>query len=109
MKKMLLEISQNSQKNTCTRVSFLIKLQASGKETLTQLFSREFCKISKNTFFTENLWTTAFETSLGVTYLLHATSISTCVCGYVCVVAHFMETLKMTAQFLSRSELLKDI
>ena len=31
VKKVLLEISQNSQENTCTRVSFLIKLQASDK------------------------------------------------------------------------------
>ena len=30
VKKVLLEILQNSQENTCTRVSFLIKLQASG-------------------------------------------------------------------------------
>ena len=30
VKKVFLEISQNSQKNTCARVSFLIKLQASG-------------------------------------------------------------------------------
>ena len=30
VKMMFLEISQNSQKNTCARVSFLIKLQASG-------------------------------------------------------------------------------
>ena len=29
-KKMFLEISQNSQENTCARVSFLVKLQASG-------------------------------------------------------------------------------
>ena len=29
-KKVFLEISQNSQKNTCARFSFLIKLQASG-------------------------------------------------------------------------------
>ena len=29
------------------------------KETLTQVFSCEFCEISKNTFFTEHLWTTA--------------------------------------------------
>ena len=29
VKKVLLEISQNSQKNTCARVSFSIKLQAS--------------------------------------------------------------------------------
>ena len=28
MKKVFLEISQNSQKNTCARASFLIKLQA---------------------------------------------------------------------------------
>ena len=28
--KIFLEISQNSQENTCNRVSFLIKLQASG-------------------------------------------------------------------------------
>ena len=31
------------------------------KETLAQLFSCEFCEISKNTFFTEHLWTTASE------------------------------------------------
>ena len=30
IKKVLLDISQNSQENTCARVSFLIKLQASG-------------------------------------------------------------------------------
>ena len=35
-KKVFLEISENSQENTC-----------------------EFCEISKNTFFTEHLWTTA--------------------------------------------------
>ena len=29
-KKLFLEISQNSQENTCARVSFLIKLQALG-------------------------------------------------------------------------------
>ena len=30
LKKVFLEILQNSQENTCTRVSFLIKLQALG-------------------------------------------------------------------------------
>ena len=29
------------------------------KETLAQMFSCEFCEISKNTFFTEHFWTTA--------------------------------------------------
>ena len=51
---MFLEILQNSQKNTCARVSFLIK-----KETLAQVFSCELCKISKNTSFTAHLRTTA--------------------------------------------------
>ena len=50
IKKVLLEISQNSQINTCARVSFLIKLQIFiKKETLAQLFSCEFGEISKNT------------------------------------------------------------
>ena len=56
-KKVFLEISQNSQKNICARASFLIKLQAlnfTKKETLAQVFSCEFCEISKNTFFTEH-------------------------------------------------------
>ena len=30
------------------------------KETLAQVFCCEFCEISKNTFFVEHLWTTAF-------------------------------------------------
>ena len=62
LKKLFLEISKNSQENTCARVSFLIKLQACNfikKETLAQVFSYEFCEISKNTFFTEHLRTTA--------------------------------------------------
>ena len=55
VKKVFLEISQNSQENTCARVYFLIKFQASAcnfinKETLEQVFSCEFCEISKNPF-----------------------------------------------------------
>ena len=48
VKKVFLEISQNSQENTCARVSFLINFII--KEILTQVFSCEFCEISKNTF-----------------------------------------------------------
>ena len=44
VKKAVLEISQNSQENTCARVSFLIKL------ILTHVLSCEFCEISKNNF-----------------------------------------------------------
>ena len=46
---MFLEISQNSQENNC---DFLIIK----KETLAQVFSCEFCEISKNTYFIEHLW-----------------------------------------------------
>ena len=60
------KIWQNSRENICTRVSFLIKFQTSAcnfikKEALTQVFSSEFCEISKNNFFTDNLWVTASE------------------------------------------------
>ena len=69
VKKVFLEISQNSQENTCAKVYFLIKLQADTcvrvsfliklqaacifikKETLAQVFFCEFWEISKNTFF----------------------------------------------------------
>ena len=54
VRKVFLEISQNSQENTCARFSFLIKLQTPAtllkKEALAQVFSCEFCEISKNTF-----------------------------------------------------------
>ena len=52
IKKIFWKISQNSQENTCARVSLLIKLQASG------LFSCKSCEIYKNIFFKEHLWAT---------------------------------------------------
>ena len=66
VKKVFLKFSQNSNKNTCARVSSLIKLQAeacnfSKRETLSQVFSCEFSEIFKNTFFTEHLWPTDSE------------------------------------------------
>ena len=61
-------MSQNSQENTCVRVSCFNKvaLQAEAynfikKEVLAQVFSCEFYETSKNTFFTEHLWSTASE------------------------------------------------
>ena len=56
VKKMFLNISQNSQENTCARCSFLIKLQSwrlqlFKREILAQVFSCEFCKLFKNSFF----------------------------------------------------------
>ena len=47
-KSVFLEISQNSQENNFLK-----------KETPAQVFSCEFCEISKKAFFTEHLWTTA--------------------------------------------------
>ena len=49
-KKVFLEILQNSQENTCARVFILMKLQEACNfikiETLAQVFSCQFCKIS---------------------------------------------------------------
>ena len=63
---MFLENSKISQENTCARVSILIKLQNLARnfikiETLAQVFSCEFCEISKNTFFTKYVGVTAFK------------------------------------------------
>ena len=57
VKKVFLEISQNSQENTCAKVSFLRPQGCNffKKETLTQVFSYEFFEIIKNSFFTEHL------------------------------------------------------
>ena len=49
VKKVFLEILQNSQKNTSARVSSLH--QCLRAATLAQAFSSEFCEISQNTFF----------------------------------------------------------
>ena len=53
---MFLQISQNSQENTCARVSFFNKVAGAAlnfikKETLAQVLSCEFCEIFKNTCF----------------------------------------------------------
>ena len=62
--KEFLESSQNSQENTCARASFLnnvtgLRPATVLKKTLAQVFSCEFCEISKNIFFTEHLLGTA--------------------------------------------------
>ena len=55
-----LEITKNSQESTCARVCLSIKFKAeAGTESLAQVFSCEFCKIFKNTYYTEYLWKTA--------------------------------------------------
>ena len=60
VRNVFLKISQNSQENTCARVPLLIKKPQACNfietETVAQVFSCEFCKISKNTFLTEDLW-----------------------------------------------------
>ena len=56
-KKIFLKISQNSRENTCARISFLIKLQASGltykRESGTDVF-----------FFTEHLFAEHFKVTV---------------------------------------------
>ena len=64
VKKVFLKISQNSQENTCGKVSVIINLQAQTcnfikKETLAQVFSCEFYEICNNTFLIQHLRATA--------------------------------------------------
>ena len=59
-KNVFLEISQKSQKNTCVRVSFLIKLQASAYNLLRKrpwqsCFPVNFAKFLSEHLFTEHL------------------------------------------------------
>ena len=56
---MFLKISQNSQRNTCARITFLIKSQSCIKETQAHVLSCGFCEIFRNAFNTEHLQTTA--------------------------------------------------
>ena len=53
VKKVFLEISQNSQENTSARVSLLNKVADRNfiKNSLAQVFSCEFCEISKTIYF----------------------------------------------------------
>ena len=58
-KRVFLTISQNSQKNNCAWVSFLMSCLTEActfikKETLAQVFSSDFCEIFRNTFFKEH-------------------------------------------------------
>ena len=59
-KKVFLEISQKWKENTCDKVLFLIKLEASAcnfikKEILTQVFPVNFVKFVRTPFRTEHL------------------------------------------------------
>ena len=61
VKKMLLQISQNLQENICTRVSFLIELQAQDcnfikNEVLAQMFPVNFVQFLRTPFYIEHFW-----------------------------------------------------
>ena len=58
IKKVFSKISQNLRENTCARFFFVEASNFTKKETLAQALSCEFCKIFKNTFFTEYVQST---------------------------------------------------
>ena len=67
IKKVILKIQQNSQENTCARIS---ESQAEAcnfikRATLTKVFFSELCKIFKNTIFIEHLRWLLLNTSCG--------------------------------------------
>ena len=61
IKKMFLQISQNSQENTCIRVSLVVKPETLVKKSPTQMSFRGFREISKNIYFVEHLRPAASE------------------------------------------------
>ena len=64
MKKGVLKnLTKFTGKHLCQSLNFI------KKETLAQVFSYEFSEISKNTFFTEHLWTTA--SNVGIHFHFH--------------------------------------
>ena len=61
VEQVFLKISQNSQENTCPRVSFLLKLQAPPatllkKRIWSRCFPVNFAKFLRTTFFIEHIW-----------------------------------------------------
>ena len=57
VKQVFLEISQNSQENTCARVSFLIKFSTLFKKRLWhRCFPVKFAKFLRTPFFIEHHW-----------------------------------------------------
>ena len=64
VKKVFLKISQNSQENTCDRVSFLIKLQVCHR-----CFPVNFVKFLRTHFFTEHLRWLLQDNQYAVCYL----------------------------------------
>ena len=58
-KKVLIEILLQLPATSCNFIK---------KETLTQVFSNEFCKISKNTISAEHLRTTASPSEMATSY-----------------------------------------
>ena len=93
VKKVFLEISQNSQENTYARVPFLIKLlyYFIKKETLTQMFSCDFCGISKNTFFHRTPSVAASDCIHYKTCLSHAPTLPTILSDYKRRICHFRQ------------------
>ena len=106
---MFLKIWQNLQENTCARVSFLIKLRASGLRSATLLkrdSSRvsfcKLCEIFKNKFFTEHLRT--ITSGIGNLYLNEMTLKKYCffmvwLHWYVVVFNELLPSLKNVAQY----------
>ena len=70
---MILEISQNSQKNTVPKAWNFIK-----KESLAQVYSCEFCKTSKNTLFYRTTSAAASVNQKAADRVTHKCSVKTC-------------------------------
>ena len=71
----------------CSKAKELQACNFFKKETLRQLFSSEFCEISKSTFFTEHIWATASKKEL----ILHII-----ICHYLYFFKNFLHAMSLS-------------
>ena len=90
-------VLRNFAKFTGKQLIFIIK-----KETLAQVLSWEFCKISKNTFFTEHFWATASKVNhkLQVVSLLRPIALQENLSSNKYQILHFHEYIILNLVYL---------
>ena len=102
IKKVFWKISQNSQEDTCARVSFLIKMQVKPATLLKKIlwlrcFPVDFAKFLRTPFFIEHLrWLL-----LNIPFMQHAMNISFHCFLHVCITFSFVEVKDLSIFKLS--------
>ena len=100
---MFLEISQNSQENTCARASFLITLQASALQLFKQrlwhrCFPVNFVKFLRTPFLTKHLWRLLLDLPAKLTLPTYPSKIE--VTNYAQIVNYYQSLTGVTKTYI---------